>query len=338
MPVAPPLIGEYSAPAVKRGARVTCLYRDRDCTVTTTSAAPIPWPRVQPCDQRGGCGLWVNDELAKAIRTESAAALMHWFGVSAGVVWKWRRAFGVGGRVKTTTGTKRAVRGAAQKGAEAVKVKVWTAAERRAVSRRSKRLKLKPTGRWTGREWTPAQLALVSTDHDEAVAKKLGRSRTAVTAKRLELNRPAYSGWPGGAPGWTAEEIELLGTGTDAAVATKIGRTAQAVSQKREKLNVAPFRRAWTEEVALLGTDHDAVIAQTLGRTRNAVTLQRTLRKIPAHSGRPGGGRAWGAKEVALLGTDRDEVIAAKIDRTVSAVRQERAKRKIPTFRDQRSG
>jgi hypothetical protein len=30
--------------------------------------------------------------LVKAIRTESVEALGHWFGVTAGVVWKWRKA------------------------------------------------------------------------------------------------------------------------------------------------------------------------------------------------------------------------------------------------------
>ena len=143
MPIAPPLIGTYSAPAVKRGEVVTCLYRDRDCTITTMSTAPIPWPWVQPRGEQGGSGLWVNSDLVRAIKTESAEALKHWFGVSTGVVWKWRKAFGVGGRVHTTEGSKRAIRRAAQKGAVGLKAKVWTAAERRARSRRSKRLGLK---------------------------------------------------------------------------------------------------------------------------------------------------------------------------------------------------
>jgi hypothetical protein len=50
-----------------------------------------------------------NADLARAIRTKSAAALRFWFGVTVGVVWRWRKVFGMGGRA----GTKRAIRGAA---------------------------------------------------------------------------------------------------------------------------------------------------------------------------------------------------------------------------------
>ena len=41
MPARPPLLGTYRAPAVKRGERVTCLYRDTDCRVTSWTDAPI---------------------------------------------------------------------------------------------------------------------------------------------------------------------------------------------------------------------------------------------------------------------------------------------------------
>jgi hypothetical protein len=238
----PPLIGTYSAPAAKIGEVVTCLYRDCDCTVTSLTDAPIPWPRVQPRQQRGGSGLWVNDELRRAIRTESADALKHWFGVSAGVVWKWRKAFGVGGHA-TTEGSKRAIRAAAQQGADAMKAKVWTAADRRAASRRAKRRGQKPTGRWAGREWTPDQLALLGTDHDNAIAKRIGRTTGAVTTKRTLRKVPAFSGWPGGGPEWAPEELALLGTGTDAAVAAMLGRTRSAVSQKRAALGVPAAAR-----------------------------------------------------------------------------------------------
>src|SRR5262245_32276512 len=122
---APKLIGTYEPPAVKQGERVTCLYRDQDCVVTSWSDARIMWPRVQPRGQRGGCGLWVNGTLARAIQTESAAALGSWFGVSVTVVWRWRKEFGVGGRA-TTPGSRRAIRSAAVRGAAAMKAKVWT--------------------------------------------------------------------------------------------------------------------------------------------------------------------------------------------------------------------
>jgi transposase-like protein len=193
VPLRPPLIGTYHAPAVKRGEVVTCLYRDRDCKVTSWTDAPIPWPRVQPRDQRGGSGLWVNDTLARAIKTESAVALRYWFGVSVGVVWKWRRAFGVGGRA-TTPGSRRAVRAAALQGAAAVRAKEWTDEELDAKAEAAKRCGNRPPPRWTPATgaWTAAQLKLLGTDHDEAIAERIGRTPGAVRCKRTRAKIPAY--------------------------------------------------------------------------------------------------------------------------------------------------
>jgi len=56
------------------------LDRNCDCLVRVTSwtDAPISWPRYQPIGQRGGCGLLLDDDLARAVRRESATAIMAW--------------------------------------------------------------------------------------------------------------------------------------------------------------------------------------------------------------------------------------------------------------------
>ncbi len=186
---APALIGSYTAPRVTIGARVDCLFRDCSCVVTSITDAPIPWPRVQPCDQRGGCGLLVNDELARAIRTESAAAIMCHFGASSTTVWKWRRTFGVGGHTGTP-GSVAAITSAARKGADAVKSKEWTDEERDAQAARSRALGLKPD-RWTGRGgWTVREVMLLDTLTDAEVAERTGRSLQAVRCKRRREGRP----------------------------------------------------------------------------------------------------------------------------------------------------
>ena len=90
--------------------------------------------------------------------------------------------------------------------------------------------------------WTRQEEALPGTDHDNVIAKKIGRTVSAVTTRRVNRKVPAFSGWPGGGPGWTAEELALLGTADDEVIAGRIGRTVGAVMQKRQALRVAVFR------------------------------------------------------------------------------------------------
>src|SRR5262249_42479201 len=122
------LHGPYRAPELRRGDSATCLFRDRDVVVTGLSEAPLSWPRCLPIGRRGHPSLLVEEELARAIRHESAAAIGYWWGVSEGVVWRWRRAFGIGRA--DTEGSRRLVQAAAKAGAEAMQAKVWTEEER----------------------------------------------------------------------------------------------------------------------------------------------------------------------------------------------------------------
>ena len=154
--------------------------------------------------------------------------LKHWFGVSAGVVWKWRKAFGVGG-ARDDEGSKRSIRAAARLGAEAMRAQ--------GVDRGGTRHEGEPPpggavhvpgrgGHRSGADGPRHNWRLLGTDHDEAIAKKLGRTAvSAVASQRMNLKIPAFSGWPGGGPEWKAEELALLGTDTDAVVAKRVGRT-----------------------------------------------------------------------------------------------------------------
>jgi hypothetical protein len=87
--------GPYQAPALRRGDRTTCIYRDAEVVITSWTDARISWPRCQRVGIRGGSGVLVDEELLRAIRNESSAALQYWFGVSEFTVWNWRKKFGV---------------------------------------------------------------------------------------------------------------------------------------------------------------------------------------------------------------------------------------------------
>lgn len=56
------------------------------------TAAPTSWPRRK---KTGRAALILTSELARAVRTESVAAICHWWGVGPTKVWMWRKALGV---------------------------------------------------------------------------------------------------------------------------------------------------------------------------------------------------------------------------------------------------
>jgi hypothetical protein len=115
--------------------------------------------------------------------------------VSVTVVWKWRLAFGVSGTA-TTPGSKSAHAGVCKAAAEVNKTRERTDEELDALAEAARRrnqarcLRL----RWTPANggWTKKQLALLGTDDDEVVAKRLGRSVNAVTMKRIRLEIPVF--------------------------------------------------------------------------------------------------------------------------------------------------
>jgi hypothetical protein len=72
------LFGPYTPPPLKRGDRSSCLFRHCQVVGTGWTDARIPWPRCRSLDSAGGgSGLLVDEELARAVRRESAVAIMY---------------------------------------------------------------------------------------------------------------------------------------------------------------------------------------------------------------------------------------------------------------------
>jgi hypothetical protein len=200
------LFGPYKPPALRRGDRAFCLYRDAAVVVSGWSAAPIPWPVCYLAGTRAaGRGLLVDEELARAVRHESAAAVCHWWGASPSAVQHWRKALGVGRT--DAEGSRRLIRRAVQASLDA----------RHADARL----------------WSAEEVALLGALPDAEVARRTGRSPNAVALKRLALGRP-----PVRPQRWTPEEDELVRTLPAAEVARKTGRTLVAVWSRRQVLGV----------------------------------------------------------------------------------------------------
>jgi hypothetical protein len=166
-----------------------CLYRDADVVVTGWSAARIPWPRCRALDGHGGSGsgLLVDEELARAVRNESATAIMFWWGVSCSTVAIWRKALGVGRA--DSEGSQRLIRAAAKVGARGMQKRAWSPEEREQRRRRAAALDL---GRhlhrgYYGRWWSSKEVALLGTLPDEEVARRVRRTAHAVRQKRTAL-------------------------------------------------------------------------------------------------------------------------------------------------------
>jgi hypothetical protein len=230
------LHGSYHAPALSRGDRVTCHLRGT-VVITTWTDARISWPRCRPLESKGGSGVLLDDEMARAVRTEAAAAVGYWWGVTVGVVWRWRKALAV--TKKNNPRTYQLLTEASQAGADKLKAKEWTEEEREVKREINQRLgltrNLRPS--YHDPSWMAEERKLLGEMPDAEVARRIGRTVDAVRIERERRGIPNPVLW-----GWTAEDIAQLGTETDAEVAGRIGRTPSAVAQKRIALGIPPAR------------------------------------------------------------------------------------------------
>ena len=168
-----------------------CLARDCDVVVTGTSTGRIPGPRCRAFGTHGGgSGILLDDELARAVRCESALAIRHWWGVNARTVAWWRRALGV-----SRTNNERSrqlIHAAAKAGAAAMRERGVTDEE---ADERSVQAKQRNQGRFLPRGggqplWTKEQIELLGTLPDAEVAKRIGRPVDGVRLMRTRLGIP----------------------------------------------------------------------------------------------------------------------------------------------------
>src|SRR5262245_58680331 len=97
------LHGPYRPPRTQLGDKLFCEVRGW-VVVRRISDGPIPWPMGKTTRKPAMilCG-----DLVKALRNESATAIMHEWNVRHHTVWKWRKALGID---QYTEGTRRAKR------------------------------------------------------------------------------------------------------------------------------------------------------------------------------------------------------------------------------------
>jgi len=189
------LHGPYNARACAGGHRAFCLFKDCEVIVTGWTHARISWPRCRPLDvPRSHPSLLVNEELARAIRHESAAAVRFWWGISEGVIHRWRKALGI---TRTNIeGSQRLIQAACEKGAEQLRGRPLTPEQ---VERRRRTAQELNLGRhlhkgYHGLWWTKAEMRLLGRLPDEEVGQRTGRSTDAVRQKRQAMERRRRAG------------------------------------------------------------------------------------------------------------------------------------------------
>jgi hypothetical protein len=347
------LYGPYRSPKYRLGDKLPCEYVGREVKVIGISDGRIPWPCARRPRSLILCG-----ELIRAVRAESVLSVAYHWGVGRATVWKWRRALGV---PAMTPGSRRLridyametltpeVRAAAREAIHSAEVRAKLSAMRagrpihpntkaamleaaqrpkseawkRGQSERSRKMWEHPEeyGLSPRHEWTAEEIALLGTDSDPAIAKRLGLSRHVVYDQRRRLGIPRIPNR------WTDAEIARLGTASDPDVAHQLGRSVNSVRNKRLQLGVPAALVRWTEEeIGLFGTASDPEIARRLGRSAVSVQSKREQLGIPPFF------RRWTGAEVALLGTDTDDAIAELLGRSPVAVKVRRGRLGIPAY------
>lgn len=167
------LHGPYAAPNVQVGQELECMVRGT-LTVRRFSQGLLAWPMGHPGGQDGGRHSYiVCGDLVRAIRCESSQAVQHWWGVSIGVVTRWRAALGVEANPEGTRRL-RSRQAAGSYPAERL-AGLWAKTLRRQQQKQEQSAPL---------SWPAEEEALLGTMPDALVGEKLGRAASVVRTYR----------------------------------------------------------------------------------------------------------------------------------------------------------
>jgi len=226
MPLIDPfhLLGTYATPAFRLGEEVQCQARGI-VIIAGLHDGPIPWPLGKISRKSRQRFLILYADLARAVRTESEQAVMRWWGVGQDTVRKWRRALGVGATTEGTSRLRSELSSDPEHVAGLKEIAARTAADpdRRAKIAAAKRGVPRPAhvreamrqasiGRKpsdearrnmseaqrkrgarppkAGRAWTAEEDALLMQLPGAEVARRTGRSISAVHSRRRKLKLP----------------------------------------------------------------------------------------------------------------------------------------------------
>lgn len=89
--------------------------------------------------------------------------------------------------------------------------------------------------------WSSSDDALLGSDIDSVIAKRIGRTTSAVRHRRERLKIPRVDAVRSDL--WSEDELALLGTDTDQRVSEQTRRTLTAVKQQRDKLKIPAVPR-----------------------------------------------------------------------------------------------
>ena len=200
--------GPYSAPGVRVGDLIVCLYCDGDVVVTGLHDCPIGlWPRGRPKGRRGRSGLVVTADLARAVCMESAPTIAYWWQTSTSMVRCWKRS---------------------------LNVEPFTPGALSVESAAATHAQLTGLTSAPSVPWTPEQIAMLGTVPDEQLVDVICRTREAIQQHRAMLDIPAFD--PAPLP-WTSEEdaIVVLHPG-QLALTLLPGRSLSAIHMRRFRL------------------------------------------------------------------------------------------------------